>query len=163
MKEQVVVANPYNDEHIRLIEEYESRNDLKNSTSEYLQKTRYMMSEIDYKQLEQERPEILKTLLLLRGDKIITVAHLVGEKDRKVCQMTIDNTTSPKWQEKMLEEAENYAFTTLGMEEVVLFQDGTQIPTTYFSNHEFDNLGVEYGMQVYMKSRNIEKNTTYQI
>ena len=78
MKEQVVVANPYNDEHIRLIEEYESRNDLKNSTSEYLQKTRYMMSEIDYKQLEQERPEILKTLLLLRGDKIITVAHLVG-------------------------------------------------------------------------------------
>ena len=56
MKEQIVVANPYNDEHIRLIEEYESRNDLKNSTSEYLQKTRYMMSEIDYKQLEQERP-----------------------------------------------------------------------------------------------------------
>ena len=81
MKEQVVVATPYNDEHIRLIEEYESRNDLKNSTSEYLQKTRYMMSEIDYKQLEQERPEILKTLLLLRGDKIISVAHLVGEKD----------------------------------------------------------------------------------
>ncbi len=57
----MVVASPYNNEHIKLIEEYETRNGLKNSTSEYLQKTRNMMSEIDYKQLEQERPEILKT------------------------------------------------------------------------------------------------------
>lgn len=163
MREQLVVASPYNDEHIKLIEEYETRNGLKSSTSEYLHKTRNMMSEIDYKQLEQERPEVLKTLLLLNGKQIITTAHLIGEKDRKVCQMTIDNTTSPKWQEKMLEEAEIYAFTTLGMEEVVLFQEGTQIPTTYFSNHEFDDLGVESGMQVYMKSKNMEKNNTYQI
>ncbi len=164
MKEKVIIASAYNDEHIKLIEEYETRNSLKKSTSEYLQKTRNMISEIDYRQLEQERPEIVKTLLLLSGKKIITIAHLVGEKDRKVCQMTIDNTTSPKWQEKMLEEAENYAFSTLGMEEVVLLQEeGTQIPIAYFSVHRFEDLGVESGMHVYMKSRNIEKKIAYQI
>ena len=164
MREQVVVASPYNNEHIKLIEEYETRNGLKNSTSEYLQKTRNMMSEIDYKQLEQARPEILKTLFIQSDEQIITVAHLMGEKDRKVCQMTIDNTASSKWQEKMLQEAENFAFTTLGMEEVVLLQEeGTRIPTTYFSNHGFEDLGVESGMQIYMKSRNIEKNSAYQM
>lgn len=162
MREQVVVASPYNNEHIKLIKEYETRNGLKNSTSEYLQKTRNMMSEIDYKQLEQERPEILKTLLFLNGEKVMTIAHLMGEKDRKVCQMTMDNTSSPKWQEKLLEEAENYAFTTLGMEEIVFLQEeGTHIPTTYFSNHEFDDLGLENGMQVYMKSRSVEKNAIH--
>ena len=85
MREQVVVASPYNNEHIKLIKEYETRNGLKNSTSEYLQKTRNMMSEIDYKQLEQERPEILKTLFIQSDEQIITVAHLMGEKDRKMC------------------------------------------------------------------------------
>ncbi len=164
MREQIVIASPYNDEHINLIEEYETKNRLKNSTSEYLQRTKSMMSEIDYKQLEQERPEILKTLLLVNEEKVITIAHLIGEKDRKVCQMTIDNTTSAKWQEKLLEEAENYAFTTLGMEEIVLLEEqGTNIPITYFSSHEFDDLGLENGMQVYMKSRNVEKNTIHRV
>ena len=64
----------------------------------------------------------------------------------------------------MLQEAENFAFTTLGMEEVVLLQEeGTRIPTTYFSNHGFEDLGVESGMQIYMKSRNIDKNSAYQM
>lgn len=162
MREQVVVASPYNKEHIRLIEEYETRNGLKNSTSEYLKRTRNMMSETDYKQLEQEQPEVLKTLFFLNNEQVITMAHLMGEKDRKFCQMTIDNTSSLKWQEKILEEAENYAFTNLGMEEIVLLQEeGTHIPTTYFSSHEFDDLGLENGMQVYMKSKDVEKNTIH--
>lgn len=78
--------------------------------------------------------------------------------------MTIDNTSSIQQQEKLLTDAERYAFTNLGMEEIILLQEqGNQIPSTYFASHEFDDLGIESGMQVYMKSRGQEKKATYQI
>lgn len=164
MKEQVIVTNPYNKEHVKLIEEYENENNVEKRTSEYLKKITDMMSEADYNQLEKERPEITKTIFFQQNGKILTIAHLMGEKDRKVCQVMIDNTTNPKWQEKLLEEIENYAFTNLGMEEVVLMQEeDSHIPDSYFARHNFENLGIESGMQVYMKSKNIEKLTTYQI
>ncbi len=167
MKEQVVVANPYNEEHIYLLEKYEAKNNLTHTTTQYLKNTKKLMSEIDYRQLEQETPEIVKTLFLQENGNIITVLHLIGEKDRKICRMTIDNTSNFKHQEKLLEEAENYAFTTLGMEEIIILQEKSRsIPSNYFKNRSFEDLGMESNMQVYMKSRSSEikdNHTNYQI
>ena len=81
--------------------------------------------------------------------------------------MTIDNTSNFKHQEKLLEEAENYAFTTLGMEEIIILQEKSRsIPSNYFKNRSFEDLGMESNMQVYMKSRSSEikdNQTNYQI
>ena len=123
MKEKIEVANPYNEEHINLLKKYEDKNQLANTTTNYLLKTRNMLSEVDYRQLEQESPEIARTLFLTQNGNVMTVAHLLGEKDRKICRMTIDNTASIKIQERLLTEAQNYAFTNLGMEDVVLLQE----------------------------------------
>lgn len=164
MREQIVIANPYNETHIKLFQEYERENKISNTTSEYLQKIKSMMSESDYQQLEHEKPELVQILFLEQDDKIVTAAHLIGEKDRKVCRMAIDNTTLPKYQEKLLQEAENYAFTTLGMEEIVFLQEeGSRITSTYFKNHNFEDLGMESGKNVYMKSKISEKFSKYQI
>lgn len=164
MKEQVVIANPYNDEHIHMFQRYESQNNISSSTSQYLIRIRNMMKEEEFRRLEQENTEITRTIFLQKKGEIITAAHLIGEKDRKICRMIIDNTTSHQQQEKLLTEAERYAFTSLGMEEVILLQEqGDQIPSTYFASHEFEDLGVESGMQVYMKSKGPEKQETYQI
>lgn len=164
MKEKVEVANPYNEEHINLLKKYENKNQLANTTTNYLLKTRNMLSEVDYRQLEQESPEIARTLFLTQNGNVMTVAHLLGEKDRKICRMTIDNTASIKIQERLLTEAQNYAFTNLGMEDVVLLQEeGNHIPSSYLKEQGFDDLGIESGMQVYTKSRESEKLTTYQM
>ena len=164
MKEKVEVANPYNEEHINLLKKYEDKNQLANTTTNYLLKTRNMLSEVDYRQLEQESPEIARTLFLTQNGNVMTVAHLLGEKDRKICRMTIDNTASIKIQERLLTEAKNYAFTNLGMEDVVLLQEeGNHIPSSYLKEQGFDDLGIESGMQVYTKSRESEKLTTYQM
>lgn len=164
MKEKVEVANPYNEEHINLLKKYEDKNQLANTTTNYLLKTRNMLSEVDYRQLEQESPEIARTLFLTQNGNVMTVAHLLGEKDRKICRMTIDNTASIKIQERLLTEAQNYAFTNLGMEDVVLLQEeGNHIPSSYLKEQGFDDLGIESGMQVYTKSRESEKLTTYQM
>ena len=163
MKEKIEVANPYNEEHITMFKEYENKNQLPNTTSNYLLKTKSMLSEADYRQLERTTPEIARTLFLSQNGNIITVAHLLGEKDRKICRMTIDNTASMRLQEKLLMEAENYAFTSLGMEDVVLLQEeGNHIPSSYLKEQGFDDLGMECGMQVYTKSREI-KTATYQM
>lgn len=164
MKEKIEVANPYNEEHINLLKKYEDKNQLANTTTNYLLKTRNMLSEVDYRQLEQESPEIARTLFLTQNGNVMTVAHLLGEKDRKICRMTIDNIASIKIQERLLTEAQNYAFTNLGMEDVVLLQEeGNHIPSSYLKEQGFDDLGIESGMQVYTKSRESEKLTTYQM
>lgn len=164
MKEKIEVANPYNEEHINLLKKYEDKNQLANTTTNCLLKTRNMLSEVDYRQLEQESPEIARTLFLTQNGNVMTVAHLLGEKDRKICRMTIDNTASIKIQERLLTEAQNYAFTNLGMEDVVLLQEeGNHIPSSYLKEQGFDDLGIESGMQVYTKSRESEKLTTYQM
>ena len=164
MKEKIEVANPYNEEHINLLKKYEDKNQLANTTTNYLLKTRNMLSEVDYRQLEQESPEIARTLFLTQNGNVMTVAHLLGEKDRKICRMTIDNTASIKIQERLLTEAQNYAFTNLGMEDVVLLQEeGNHIPSSYLKEQGFEDLGIEAGMQVYTKSRQTEKITTYQM
>ena len=164
MKEKIEVANPYNEEHINLLKKYEDKNQLANTTTNYLLKTRNMLSEVDYRQLEQESPEIARTLFLTQNGNVMTVAHLLGEKDRKICRMTIDNTASIKIQERLLTEAQNYAFTNLGMEDVVLLQEeGNHIPSSYLKEQGFDDLGIESGMQVYTKSKELEKVTTYQM
>lgn len=164
MNEQVVVANPYNEEHIHMFQRYEEQNNICAKTSQHLMKTKTLMKEEEFRRLEQENTEITRILFLQKKGKIITAAHLVGEKDRKICRMIIDNIASHQQQEKLLAEAEKYAFTCLGMEEIILLQEqGNQIPSTYFASHEFEDLGVESGMQVYMKSRAPEKQPTYQI
>ena len=48
MKEKIEVANPYNEEHIIRLKEYEDKNQLSNTTSNYLLKTKNMLSEADY-------------------------------------------------------------------------------------------------------------------
>lgn len=163
MKQIIEVANPYKEEHIKLLEQYEKENNLAKTVSEYLKKTKNLMSETDYKQLEQEKPEIVKTLFLQQGEKIMTVVHLLGEKDRKVCRITIDNTSTERLQEILLQEAEQYAF-NLGMEEIMILQDeGSHIPSNYFKNKGFDDLGKEGDLQIYLKSKTSQKSFSHQM
>lgn len=163
MKGTLVVANPTNEDHIKQIEEYERQNNLENTISQYFKKDRTLLTEMDSNQQQQETPEITKILFLVSNGTIVALSCLIGETDRKACQITI-YPSSMKWQEKMLEETENYAFFTLKMEELALFQEEkTQIPDTYLSNHGFEGLGVVSGRQVYIKSRSLEERKAYQM
>lgn len=164
MKEKVIVANPYNDDHISMLEEYENNNGISHTTSDYLKNIKNMLSEVDYRQLEQERPEVVTTLLLIRKNEILTMAHLIGEKDRRVCRITVDSTAQPRQQEKLLDESEKYAFGTLGMEDIIYMQEaGNHIPSQYFLNRGYDDLGIEDDMHIYSLSKTAEKTSSHTI
>ena len=123
-----------------------------------------MLSESEYKKLEQERPEIVKTLFTSINGRITSVAHLTGEKDLRRCRIIIDSATNKKAQERLLTEAENYAFTNLKMAEVAVLQESeNSISPSYFKQHGFDDLGTVSGMQVYTKSQEAEKIESFHI
>lgn len=162
MKEKIEVANPYNEEHINMFKEYEQNYRPSNSTYGNLLQTRNMLSESEYKKLEQERPEIVKTLFTSINGRITSVAHLTGEKDLRRCRIIIDSATNKKAQERLLTEAENYAFTNLKMAEVAVLQGSeNSISPSHFKQHGFDDLGTVSGMQVYTKSKEAEKIESY--
>ena len=164
MKEKIEVANPYNEEHINMFKEYEQKYQLSNSTSDDLLQIRNMLSESEYKKLEQQRPEVVKTLFTSINGRIISVAHLTGEKDLRRCRITIDSTPNTKAKERLLTEAENYAFINLRMAEVAVLQEtGNSISPNYFKQHGFDDLGTISGMRVYTKSKEVEKIESYHI
>lgn len=164
MKEKIEVANPYNEEHISMFQFYETKNKLPNTISNNLQNTRSILTETEYKQLEQELPEINKIVFISQNKNIIAVAHLLGEKDRKLCRIIIDKATNIKFKEKLLTEAENYAFVSLGMEDIVFLQEvNGQISSNYLKRQGFDDLGTEAEMQVYTKSKESNKKTAYQM
>lgn len=163
MKETVVVADSTNENHIKLIKEYEGKNNLENIIVQYLKKDTTLLSRIDSNQQQQETAEITKILFLVSNGTIRALSCLIGETDRKLCQMTIYQS-STKWGERLLEEAENYAFFTLQMEDIALFQEEkTPLPATYLSDHGFMDLGLASGRQVYMKSRGTKERKAYQM
>lgn len=160
MKDKVVIVNPYNKEHIRLVKEYEVKNS-RTGLSEILENIATSISEENYKKEEIESAQRKKTLVLLEDNKILTCAHLMDEKDRKSCRIKIDATGTSKQQELLLEHSINYAFEILGTEEIFfLMEKKNNIPTIYLQTHEFEDLDFEEGMHIFMKSKTKENNQT---
>ena len=164
MKEKIEVVNPYNEEHISMFQAYEEKNKLPNTISSNLQKTKNILTESEYRQLELELPEVNKILFISQNKNIMAVAHLLEEKDRKICRIIMDKATNIKFKEKLLIEAENYVFTNLGMEDIVFLQEENgQLSSNYLKKQGFDDLGTESQMQVYTKSKEINKKAAYQM
>ena len=70
--------------------------------------------------------------------------------------------STAKVEEKMLEELENYVFTTLGMEELIILQETSKEKSTNsFIKSNYEDLGMEEGMHVYMKTKPNKKQTAY--
>lgn len=160
MKEKVVIVNPYNKDHIRLIKEYEVKNKIM-GLSERLQNIATSIPEENYKKKEIESAQRQKTLILLGDNKIVTCAHLMDEKDRKSCRIKIDATGTSKQQELLLDHSTNYAFEILGTEEIFfLMERKNNIPITYLQKHQFEDLDFEEGMHIFMKSKMKENNQT---
>ena len=164
MKEKIEVVNPYNEEQISMFQAYEEKNKLPNTISSNLQKTKNILTESEYRQLELELPEVNKILFISQNKNIMAVAHLLEEKDRKLCRIIMDKATNIKFKEKLLIEAENYVFTNLGMEDIVFLQEENgQLSSNYLKKQGFDDLGTESQMQVYTKSKEINKKAAYQM
>ena len=85
--ERFFIADPYNDEHIRLIREFEESKGITTVTSTLLKNIRQTRTEQRYKEEVKESNEIHQSLFLQAEDNITDTCHVQAEKDMKSCRI----------------------------------------------------------------------------
>lgn len=156
--ERFFIADPYNDEHIRMIASFEETNGITTVTSTLLRNIRQTRTEETYKEEVKESNEIHQSLFLQDEEAITDTCHIQGEKDMKSCRIFFAPISSGK-RRKLISLATDYAFEILGMEDIFVTIDGS-------TDHElienleingFESLGDNDGSIMYLKEKQFEK------
>ena len=155
--ERFFIADPYNDEHIRLIAGFEETNGITTVTSTLLRNIRQTRTEDKYKEEVKQSNEIHQSLFLQDDEKITDTCHVQAEKDMKSCRIFFAPINMRA--RRLVPLATDYAFEVLGMEDVFVTVDGS-------TDHElienlelngFENLGENDGNIMYLKEKQFDK------
>ena len=151
--ERFFIADPYNDEHIRMIAEFEEANGITTVTSTLLRNIRQTRTEEKYKDEVKQSNEIHQSLFLQAEEKITDTCHVQAEKDMKSCRIFFApiNVRS----RRLVPLATDYAFEVLGMEDVFVTVDGStdQELIGSLELNGFENLGENDGNIMYLKEK----------
>lgn len=153
--ERFFIADPYNDEHIRMIAAFEEANGITTVTSTLLRNIRQTRIEDKYKEEVKESNEIHQSLFLQEEDSITDICHIQAEKDMKSCRIFFAPISSGR-NRKLIPLATDYAFNVLGMEDVfvALSSSGTeQELAENLENNGYENLGENEGSILYLKEK----------
>ena len=155
--ERFFIADPYNDEHIRLITDFEETNGITTVTSTLLKNIRQTRTEEKYKEEVKQSNEIHQSLFLQNEENITDTCHIQAEKDMKSCRIFFAPINMRS--RRLVPLATDYAFEVLGMEDVFVTVDGS-------TDHElienlelngFENLGENDGNIMYLKEKQFDK------
>lgn len=152
--EKFFIADPYNEEHIRLFDTFEQEYNIQTKTSAYLKDTSKQYSKSEYQQIERSNNSICQSLFLQDNGKIKDSCHIQGEKDIKTCTIFFAPIKSNSRNRHLLSLTTDYAFNVLGMEEifVLVHQEDTNLKLQLETKH-FENLGLENGYITYLKEK----------
>lgn len=160
--ERFFIADPYNDEHIRLFTEFEETNGITTVTSTLLRNIRQTRTEEKYKEEVKESNEMHQSLFLQDDNSITDTCHIQAEKDMKSCRIFFAPITPSSHNRRLVRLATDYAFDVLGMEDifVTVTSGGTdQILIENLEAKGFENLGEDEGSITYLKEKEIIKET----
>ena len=156
---RLFLVDPYNDEHIAMIHQFEDENDIIEKISASLGVLRASMNQDNYQHMKKESNEIEEDLFIEKNYKIEDMCHIHGEKDRKIAKITMSNIKDKRKNRKLLSLATNYVFLSLDFEEVyVEIKDKDKSLKEYLENTGYENLGDEDGKIIFLKDREEEKN-----
>ena len=153
--ERFFIADPYNDEHIRLIADFEETNGITTVTSTLLRNIRQTRTEEKYKEEVKASNEIHQSLFLQDDESITDSCHIQAEKDMKSCRIFFAPISGSKHR-KLVPLATDYAFDVLGMEDVFV------TATSGTTDHEliqslelngYENLGENEGNIMFLKEK----------
>ena len=155
--ERFFIADPYNDEHIRLITDFEETNGITTVTSTLLKNIRQTRTEEKYKEEVKQSNEIHQSLFLQNEENITDTCHVQAEKDMKSCRIFFAPINMRS--RRLVPLATDYAFEVLGMKDIFVTVDGS-------TDHElienlelngFENLGENDGNIMYLKEKQFDK------
>lgn len=155
--ERFFIADPYNDEHIRLITDFEETNGITTVTSTLLRNIRQTRTEEKYKEESKESNEIHQSLFLQDESSITDTCHVQAEKDMKACRIFFA-PIALNHKRKLVTLATDYAFDVLGMEDVfvTVTTGGTdRLLIETLEEKGFENLGEDNGSITYLKEKEL--------
>ena len=153
--ERFFIADPYNDEHIRLIAAFEEANGITTVTSTLLRNIRQTRTEEKYKEEVKDSNEIHQSLFLQDEEVITDSCHIQAEKDMKSCRIFFAPISTGR-NRKLIPLATDYAFDVLGMEDVFVTINASGSEQELAENLEhngYENLGENDGNIMYLKEK----------
>jgi hypothetical protein len=153
--ERFFIADPYNDEHIKMIADFEEANGITTVTSTLLRNIRQTRTEEKYKEEVKESNEIHESLFLQDEEAITDTCHVQAEKDMKSCRIFFAPISTGR-NRKLIPLATDYAFDVLGMEDVFVTISSGTTDHELMENLElngFENLGENEGNIMYLKEK----------
>lgn len=155
---KILVANPYRDDHIKLIKEFEQKlnNNLPYQTSDILMDIRKKQPQQIYFMARYNSDTVEENLYLIEDDELKSSCYIEGKKSDRKCTFTY---VTPKiyqgqgFGKQMLDFAFIYATVVLEMDIVELeIAKGNQDSVKLAQSIGFEKVG-EYGMsEIYAKS-----------
>ena len=155
--ERLYILDPYDNDHVNLLMNYEKENKVSTKSLETLLKVRESLSKEEYQELKKNINDIEMSLILEESGTIKDLCFIQGEKDIKTCKLFF-NTIVPKTKtRKLLNLATDFALNTLGMESVfVLTNKEDKVMHTSLENRGYESLGVEGDSIIYLKEQEFE-------
>lgn len=156
--EKLFIADPYNEEHIKMFSDFELTNSITTKTSTYLKSMKEKYTKDEYDEYLKESNIITQSLFLEDNSIIKDCCYINGEKDRKACTLYFSPLKEETKNRRLISIASDYVFNALGMEEV--FINANTNDTNLVSNLKskgFESLGEENGVITFLKEKEDEK------
>lgn len=149
------IADPFNDEHIKLFEEFESINNDKKPVSTYLTGIRKAYdSKESFKKVENANNELNVIAFTMSDNKMKDYCYIKGEKDRKVCELFFAQLNSNQNTRPIMQKVSNYVLDIMGMEQVYvsLTRDEKKL-YSQLTSHGYEDIGEVNGKITFIKEK----------
>ena len=155
-KEELFQVNPFNNNHIKMIQDFERENEIKTRTTDFLNKLTKEMTKEEYEKNKLNSNEIEESLFIKEAKKIKDSCNIYGEKDIKSCNISFAPIKTKLQNRRLLSLAVDYAMNILGMVDIFIkanFDDKNMIAN--LEARGFESLGEENGQLIYLKEKEL--------
>ena len=146
------IADPFNDEHIKLFKEFESINNDKKPVYTYLTGIRKAYNSKEaFKKVEDKNNELNVIAFTMADNKMKDYCYIKGEKDRKVCELFFAQLNSAHNSRPIMQRVSNYVLDIMGMEQVYVSLTGDEKKLySQLINHGYEDIGEVNGKIVHL-------------
>lgn len=155
------IADPFNDEHIKLFEEFEKDNNYKKPVITYLTGIRKAYDNKEsFKKIESINNELNIITFTMENNRMKDYCYIKGEKDRKVCELFFAHLNSNPNSRPIMNKVSDYVLNKMGMEllNVSLTADEGKL-YSQLTNNGYEDIGEVNGKTTLIK----EKEDVYEM
>ena len=152
------IADPFNDEHIKLFEEFETINNDKKPVYTYLTGIRKAYNSKEaFKKVEDKNNELNVIAFTMADNKMKDYCYIKGEKDRKVCELFFAQLNSAQNSRPIMQRVSKYVLDIMGMEQVYVSLTGDEKKLySQLINHGYEDIGEVNGKITFIKEKEEE-------